>query len=248
MCHLPDTMYRVCTGVKVSLNGARLPVKDFKGYVEKVLENREGDFPVIHEVVNDRWEVCMTVSNSGFQQVSFVNSIATTKGGTHVNYITDQIVKELTPIVTKKNKAAPVKAHQIKAHLWVFVNALIENPTFDSQTKENHTLAASKFGSKAQLSPKFMKSVAKSGIVDNILVWAKVKVRLLTNIRLMCYYCSSSSIIAMMHHHYSSSSSSIAMMCHHCSSSGSIAKEALALCLLPTLVCSQCHPTTTTSQ
>jgi DNA topoisomerase-2 len=42
----------------------------------------------------------MTVSNNGFQQVSFVNSIATTKGGTHVNYITDQIIKSLAPVVS----------------------------------------------------------------------------------------------------------------------------------------------------
>eukprot|EP00041_Stephanoeca_diplocostata_P032247 m.1029066 g.1029066 ORF g.1029066 m.1029066 type:complete len:1509 (-) comp24112_c0_seq1:111-4637(-) len=165
----------ICTGVKVSLNGTRLPIKTFKDYVEKILENREGDFPVVHEVINDRWEVCMTVSTNGFQQVSFVNSIATSKGGTHVNYITDQIVKELLPVISKKNKAVTVKNHQIKAHLWVFVNCLIENPTFDSQTKENHTLAASKFGSKASLGTKFMKAVAKTGIVDNILVWAKVK-------------------------------------------------------------------------
>lgn len=34
---------------------------------------------VLHEVVNERWEVCLTMSEKGFQQVSFVNSIATTK-------------------------------------------------------------------------------------------------------------------------------------------------------------------------
>lgn len=34
---------------------------------------------VLHEIVNERWEVCLTMSEKGFQQVSFVNSIATTK-------------------------------------------------------------------------------------------------------------------------------------------------------------------------
>lgn len=34
---------------------------------------------VVHETVNERWEVCLTLSEKGFQQVSFVNSIATTK-------------------------------------------------------------------------------------------------------------------------------------------------------------------------
>ena len=34
---------------------------------------------VIHEVVNPRWEICVTASSNGFKQASFVNSIATTK-------------------------------------------------------------------------------------------------------------------------------------------------------------------------
>lgn len=165
----------ICHGVRVTFNGEKLPVKNFKDYCDLILAGRTNDFPVIHEVVNDRWEVCMTVSDSGFQQVSFVNSIATSKGGTHVNYVTDQIVKKLAPIIAKKNKAVPVKNHQIKAHLWVFVNALVENPTFDSQTKENLTLPISKFGSKCDMSDKFTKGMIKSGVIDNILVWAKVK-------------------------------------------------------------------------
>ncbi len=48
-------------------------------------------------------------------------------------------------------------------HLWVFINCLIVNPTFDSQTKENMTLLQSKFGSKCALSPKFFTAVQKSG-------------------------------------------------------------------------------------
>ena len=36
---------------------------------------------VVHEIVNDRWEVAVTMSEKGFQQASFVNSIATTKVG-----------------------------------------------------------------------------------------------------------------------------------------------------------------------
>lgn len=34
---------------------------------------------VIHELANERWDVCLTLSEKGFQQISFVNSIATTK-------------------------------------------------------------------------------------------------------------------------------------------------------------------------
>ena len=38
-----------------------------------------GKREIFYEQVNPRWEVCMTLSSVGFQQASFVNSIATTK-------------------------------------------------------------------------------------------------------------------------------------------------------------------------
>jgi len=44
------------------------------------------------------------LSDGAFQQVSFVNSICTTKGGTHVDYITEQIVKKIIEKVAAKNK------------------------------------------------------------------------------------------------------------------------------------------------
>lgn len=82
------------------------------------------------------------------------------QGGTHVNYVTDQIVEKLMAAVKRKNKGGiEVKPFQIKNHLWVFINCLIENPTFDSQTKENMTLRAKAFGSTCEFSDKFIKQV-----------------------------------------------------------------------------------------
>ncbi len=97
------------------------------------------------------------MSEGQFQQVSFVNSICTVKGGTHVNYVTDQLVKAITEKIKKKDKNCNLKPHQIKSHLWIFVNSLIENPAFDSQTKETLTLKPSSFGSDPQLSESFIK-------------------------------------------------------------------------------------------
>lgn len=90
-------------------------------------------------------------------QVSFVNSINLIKGGTHVDYVTNQITNYVMSVVNKKNKNANLKAHAVKIHLWVFVNALIDNPAFDSQTKETLTIRQSSFGSKCELSQEFPK-------------------------------------------------------------------------------------------
>ena len=57
-----------------------------------------------HEKVNEYWEVACALSRSGFQQVSFVNNIATSKGGRHVDYITGQIVKEVVNFIKKRDK------------------------------------------------------------------------------------------------------------------------------------------------
>uniref|UniRef100_H3DLE0 DNA topoisomerase 2 n=1 Tax=Tetraodon nigroviridis TaxID=99883 RepID=H3DLE0_TETNG len=169
-----------CRGVKVTLNGKKLPVNGFRSYVDLYVKDKLDEtgvaLKVVNETVNERWEVCLTLSEKGFQQISFVNSIATTKGGRHIDYVVDQIVAKLIEVVKKKNKAGvTVKPFQVKNHIWVFVNALIENPSFDSQTKENMTLQTKSFGSKCPLSDKFIRAATNCGIVESILNWVKFK-------------------------------------------------------------------------
>jgi len=166
--------------IKVYLNDERLKIKNFKQYVDMYINSAAAEAAdnsggaaqtkqsVIFEQVNSRWEVAFAASEGSFQQVSFANSIATIKGGTHVALIADQIAKNLIAAITKKNKGATVKPAQIKNHMWIFVNALIENPTFDSQTKETLTLPGGKFGTKPVLSEEFM----KKGLL--VTSWCKV--------------------------------------------------------------------------
>uniref|UniRef100_A0A7E4ZZX8 DNA topoisomerase 2 n=1 Tax=Panagrellus redivivus TaxID=6233 RepID=A0A7E4ZZX8_PANRE len=168
-------------GVSVFLNGKKIPVSGFKAYVDlyaKTNLDHDGEpYKVVHEIVNDRWEVAVTVSERNFQQLSFVNSIATTKGGRHVDYIADQIVSKMIDNLKKKigKGGINLKPFQVKNHMWVFVNCLIENPTFDSQTKETMTLQAKSFGSKAEVSEKFTNAAFKSGITEAVMSWVKFK-------------------------------------------------------------------------
>ncbi|KAJ1653276.1 DNA topoisomerase 2, partial [Dispira simplex] len=191
-------------GVKVYLNGTRIKIKNFKEYVEMYLKasddlkttkkgkGKSETSPVssedvddavvkkpkpllIHEVVNSRWEIAFAVSEGQFQQVSFVNSICTVKGGTHVNHVAEQITNRLIDVIKRKAKDSTIKGFQIKNHMWLFVNCLIENPTFDSQTKESMTLRASAFGSKCEPSESFYKKILRSDIVENVLSWSRFK-------------------------------------------------------------------------
>ncbi|KAM0917024.1 hypothetical protein ACQ4PT_009770 [Festuca glaucescens] len=166
--------------VKVELNGQKVPVKCFSEYVKLYIDsaNKEGmELPSLSLKVNDRWEVCVSLSEGQFQQVSFVNGIATIRGGTHVEHVANQIASHVIEAVHKKNKNANMKLHTVKGHLWVFVNALIDNPAFDSQTKETLTTRQGSFGSRCDLPLDFLKKVANSGIVDNLLSWADFKLK-----------------------------------------------------------------------
>jgi len=167
-------------GVKVFLNGKRLPVKNFKDYVDQYIKEKEDDggnpLKCVYEQCGPRWEVAVCVSDKGHQQMSFVNSIATTKGGKHVDHVADLVVKSIIDTIKKKNKTGiNIKPHQVKNHLWLFINCLIVNPTFDSQTKETMTLMPKDFGSKCVLSEKFQQGVVKAGIVESVLLWSKFK-------------------------------------------------------------------------
>jgi len=167
-------------GVKVFLNGKRLPVKNFKDYVDQYIKGKEDDqgaqIKCVYEQCGPRWEVAVCVSDKGFQQMSFVNSIATTKGGRHIDHVSDMVIKSIIDKIKKNNKTGiNIKNFQVKQHLWLFVNCLIVNPTFDSQTKETMTLGVKDFGSKCALGDKFQKDLQKSGIIENVLAWSKFK-------------------------------------------------------------------------
>ena len=157
----------------VSLNGKKLPIKSFQDYL-KLFDGIKP--PVAYEKVGDRWEVGVSSTDGTPAQVSFVNAICTSKGGGHVNYIADKIGSHLVKTIKKKNKGGTdIKPSQIKNHLCIFVNCLVENPTFDSQTKECLTSRPKQFGSVCELSDKFLKQVDKSDIVEAILSFARFK-------------------------------------------------------------------------
>jgi DNA topoisomerase-2 len=153
--------------LQVSLNGSKLPVKSFQSYM--ALYQGVDSSAATWEKVSDRWEIGVGPSDGQFTQVSFVNSICTTKGGQHTNLVAEKVIAKLAAIIKRKNKGEEVKGHLIKQHLSVYVNCLIENPAFDSQTKEQLTTRSSAFGSEVMLSDKFFKAVEKSPVIDKVI-------------------------------------------------------------------------------
>lgn len=170
---LKKRVYDVCAvtqaDVAVWLDGKKLEHKTFERYVDLYIGGR-GESVRAYEKVDDRWEVVAALSDGGeFQQVSFVNGIWTLRGGKHVDYMCNQIVKKLADLIAKRKKET-IKPQHIRDNLALFVKATIPNPTFDSQTKETLTTPYSKFGSKPEVSDKFVDKLYKTGIVEKAMV------------------------------------------------------------------------------
>ena len=178
---LTDNMYKImekrvydmCAitskDVNVYLNDVKIDCKTFEKYVDLYLGSKT-EHTRVYEEINERWEIVASYNDfNGFEQISFVNGIWTIKGGKHVEYILNQITKKLTESITKKNKDLIIKPQIIKENLIIFVKSTIVNPMFDSQSKETLTTPVSKFGSKADISDKFIDKLYKSGIVEKII-------------------------------------------------------------------------------
>ena len=151
--------------IKVGLNDETIPVKNFQQYIDLYIGTKD-ECKRVYEQSDDRWEYAVAMSPTHeFVQVSFVNGIATFKGGKHVDYIVGQIVRKLCDYIEKKKKIK-VNASAIKEQLILFLRCDVENPSFDSQTKDFMNTPSSKFGSSCQVSDSFIEKVAKMGVMD----------------------------------------------------------------------------------
>lgn len=163
--------------VSVWLNGKHLDIKCFKDYIE-MFYSEEQMPELIYEEFNERWTLGVVYDpNSGFQHMSFANKISTFKGGSHLNYITNQIVdKVIDHIISQpKYKTLKIKPHQIKENLTIFINAVVEDPSFSSQTKEELITKSSLFNIKCELDDKFISKICKTGLINDIVELAKFK-------------------------------------------------------------------------
>ena len=132
--------------------------------------------PRAYEQGGERWEYAVALSSTHeFIQVSFVNGIHTSKGGKHVEYILNQITRKLAEFIEKKKKIK-VKMPSIKEQIILFIRCDVENPAFDSQTKDYMNTPSSKFGSSCVVSDKFIEKIAKMGIMDAACALTEIKV------------------------------------------------------------------------
>ena len=157
--------------LSIYFNGKRIIMKSFRDYCQMYI--KENDLLLYEE--NKDWQVALSVSpNGSFQQVSYVNCVNTFDGGTHNDYILNQIIPSLREKIGKKFKT-DIMPGQIKNHMFLFINSTIINPAFSSQTKEKLITDIKNFGTEIKLTDKFINAIYKSEITNSITDWLDQK-------------------------------------------------------------------------
>ncbi len=153
--------------LKVQFNKEKFKFRTFKEYAELFVDS------AFYER-SENWEIAVSPTNGGFQAISFVNSVETKDGGTHVNYLVNQMTDKLRHLIKRKHKI-DIKPSDIRNHMMVFVNCTVINPAFSSQTKEKLITEPKDFGSLHDISDKLIKQIFASEIVASILDWIERK-------------------------------------------------------------------------
>jgi len=155
------------SNLKITFNKEKIRFKNFKEYADLYVTDS------IYER-SDNWEIIVAPSTNGFQTISYVNSVETKDGGTHVYSIHSQLVDKLRVMIKKKHKVE-IKPAEIRNHMTLFINCTIVNPAFSSQTKEKLITEPKDFGSIHEVSDRFAKQVFGSEIISSILDWIEKK-------------------------------------------------------------------------
>lgn len=157
------------TNLKIYFNGKLINFKSFEDYIKLYTDE------YFYEFKKDKtWSIGIALSENGFQHVSFANSTDTYDGGTHVDYIMNQIITQLRDFFSKKHKV-DIKPSELKSHMFLFLDSTIVNPSFSSQTKEKLITEVKDFGTSFEISNKIIQLILKSEIVNSILDWIERK-------------------------------------------------------------------------
>jgi DNA topoisomerase II len=159
--------------MNVYYNDEKIKINSFEDYIKLYYDEEPN---IIYHQFNERWTIGIVYDTmSGHRNISFVNRIATTKGGTHVKYIMEQIIEKITLNVKKKNKSLDVKPSNIKDNITLFLNCVVEDPDFGSQSKDVLKTKQTLFNVGCSIDDKFIKKICDTGLLDDMVKLSEFK-------------------------------------------------------------------------
>ena len=158
----------------ITLNGCKIKMTSFFDYCGLYLDDEYKDDLIGLSDKNSDWSVAVAPSSGEYNNVSFVNSNRTFVGGTHEQFVLSTITSRLKEYILKKYKYQ-ITTDQLKNNMFLFINSVVGNPKFSSQTKERLCSDKADFINPPTVSEKFIKDIIKSEVMNKILDWIESK-------------------------------------------------------------------------
>ena len=179
-----DIILTRCINAAAANPGLKVTYKDVDVYGEYKFDNFKDYIDLYRNYVTLKDCIEMKdehkhvyVYPDGAINIGFVNGGICNKG-THVKAL-HQIINTTVCDFLKKKDKIDLLPRQVDGNYSMFCDLTISNPSYDSQTKECLTTPVEKFykdeNIKFELPNKFLDSVVKSEIIDNVRDWYKKK-------------------------------------------------------------------------
>lgn len=125
------TLSVVYPDITFKFNGDRV-IGNFKKYAKQFDE---------HMLVMDTEKCAIGIgrSDDGFRHLTYVNNIHTKNGGSHIDYVMDELANEMIPLIKRRHKIEITKSRIKECITVVMFVRDMSNMRFDSQTKERLT-------------------------------------------------------------------------------------------------------------
>lgn len=157
---------------KVYFNDELIKIDTFTKYVNACFDKTFTQPKFFDIVENPRWQVCVIYDPAKtipVRQISFVNSVFTIRNGSHVDHVMKNIAAHIIKVVQARKPNTKINPATIKDKFVFFVNASIEDPTFDSQSKDMLGDKVSDFGSRYTPDEKFIRKLTTRDMIDDYL-------------------------------------------------------------------------------
>jgi len=115
---------------------------------------------------NNLWSYAIRFNNNleSNHNITFVNSIFTNNGGSHIEYLLDLLLPKFQKLINEN-----INKRFLKDNLTICLITSIINPVFNSQTKEELRLPIEKFGFVCDINNKFWQDISTSNLLKQLI-------------------------------------------------------------------------------
>lgn len=169
-----DLSALVSDKVKIIVNKLKIP-NGFENYLQ--LYKSDNKWLNASCTKNNLWYFAIRINDGELENnISFVNSIFTNNGGSHVEYIFDLLVPRFQKLINNN-----VNKRFLKDNLTLCLVTSIMNPVFNSQSKEQLSMPVDKFGFDCNISNKFFDELKDSNLLKQLkYIYSKQDLKQLT--------------------------------------------------------------------